>query len=67
MQNCCILVTIFSYQILFDNTGQFSANLCPCMLKELLHEVSDWQQVFSFILRQISILCDWKTVRQYET
>lgn len=60
-----ISVTKFSYSILIDNTRQFNATLCPCMLKELLSEVSGWQQIFSFILRQVSIL-DWKAVRQYE-
>lgn len=65
MQNFCMSVTEFSYLALFDNTRDFNAALCPCMLEELLYEVSDWQQIFSFVLRQVSIL-DWKAVREYE-
>lgn len=65
MQNFCMSITKFSYLVLFDNTRWFGATLCPFMLKELLYGVSGWQQIFSFVLRQGSIL-ERKAVRQYE-
>lgn len=55
MQNFCMSATKFSYLVLFDDTRQLNAILCPCMLEELLYEVSDWQQIFSSVLRQVSI------------
>lgn len=62
-----IIITRFSCWMLLGNTGEVSTNLHFCMLKELLYEISDWQQIFSCMLRQIRILYDWKTIRQHET
>lgn len=62
-----IVITRFPCWMLLGNTGEVSTNLHFCMLKELLYEISDWQQIFSCMLRQVRILYDWKTIRQHET